>query len=192
MANILINSDFENGSGDRTTEGWLGNSSAYGTYLMAAYGTLSFQATAYHGSQAIKLDVGQSSWLEVSNVDTNDTNAIKAYCPAITGNTKYKLTGWQKSDGFSVGVQGLCVYIREFDSDGAVIVNLATDGMLGTQDWTEVTHTWTTHADAAYIGITYIRAHGDGGATGDLYADYFSLEEVGEEEKNNIYGYFNC
>lgn len=180
MANLLINSDFENGSGSRSTAGWLGDNAAYRVRFEVSNGTLSFQGvTVQHGLQALRYNAAgaDNGWHSHSNVNKAVAQDVIDYAPAIEGSKKYTLVGYLKSVGFTINAQGLNIMFEEHDAAGAAIVGGAwfSSPLAATQDWTEVTRTWTTKANAAYLYIQYIRAHGTGG---DLYADNFTLEKV--------------
>ncbi len=175
---ILVNADFENGTGSLVAQGWLGGSSAFGVYYQDANGTLSFEtATVKNGLQAIQVAVGGgNAWVSAANGIISTPANIQATCPVVLPSTQYIIGGWQKSSGFTINLSGLSLFITEYDESGTQTASYQSSALSSTQDWTFVSRTWTTQPTTKYLYVQYVRGNG---SNGTLYADNFSLERVG-------------
>ena len=172
MANLLNNPSFETGAGTVTISGYV-NGSANVLYWSGDGVSCGFATDQKHaGSQSAKI---------VGIVSGDNWHSCQYYAPAdyalsvaISPNTVYYFSGWLKANGFTVSASAPGIYIFEKDSAGNYIAG--TDVQLGlasgTEDWTKKIRQWTTKANAAYISIAFIRAHGHGG---EIWADDFYL-----------------
>lgn len=185
--NLVSNWDFEVfpalTAPQNTAGTWLngsaGGSAANSTYkwtipsaAISASATASFDTTVFHnGSASLKLDVTDTSGtVVVSNVINsaigNTTGAIK-----IKPNTAYSFSAWVKTS--TVGTNGVYMDVRQFNSLGGTITTTSSNKLSGTNDWTQITGSFTS--DSAAKDVCIILRNGVAGQVSTAWFDEIVL-----------------
>jgi len=176
----VFNGGFELGTGAaaRTTSGWI-EDEKYGWYAVSwtTAWAASFDATISHsGSKSLKLSTtdatGKTYIFNFSSVIT--AADMTKSLPRIKPNTLYKLSAWVKTNNAAANA----VYFASIQYDSSAVIGTTTDSskLTGTNDWTLITTTLTSDADAEFLAIQLI--YGVDGNVADAWFDDIKLEEV--------------
>lgn len=163
--NLIKNADFSSfptfvaaqTSQNRWNVGTAAGSTTDNTYYwgaggIAASASCQFDTSTFHsGSASMRIDcLNTSGHMTVSN---NPTSAIVSYdLTPIYGSAAYTFTGWIKTN--NVATNAAFIDIREYSSALAQVGSTHTSTKFtGTNDWTQVTISFTSNASAVYANI---------------------------------------
>ena len=137
--------------------------SIYGWYMIVGVSSIqsNFDSIVKHsGLYSIKLsatNITGRGRLMTTPFESNPGRFLaNQYCISVLPNTSYTLSGWVKTNNVpsnSIGIEKV-----EFTSEGLDVAGstVSTAKLSGTNDWTQVSLTWTTDATTRYVTV---RAH---------------------------------
>lgn len=182
--NLIYNGDFEVApaftAAHAVTDKWI-DGTASGSDALRAYGwatstlTLVAPATAqfdssvkYSGSNSMKLSTGSATGaLEIVSYKVNNVANHFRLDPS----TQYTLSAYVKTDNAATNAGFLDC--REYTAAGATQATNSTNKLSGTNDWTLLTKTFTTHANTRFGSI--ILRNDVVGNTSDIWFDEIKL-----------------
>lgn len=155
----------------------------YGWYVYRTATAVSvrFDPTVSHsGISSLKLsttDATGSLYAYLGNV-TPSVSSLYVY-PLIKASTKYRISGWVKTN--NVATDAVYIVAGQYDTSAVAGTAIYTSKLSGTNDWSFLSATFTSDADA---GGSYIRiglSNSVAGNISDAWFDDIKLEEIVED-----------
>ena len=135
------------GSGTNATYKWAIPSAA-----ISAAASVRFDTTVSHnGNASIKLDVTDASGTVVVSNILNSAVGGTLGSINVLPNTSYSFSAWVKTS--TVGTNGVYMDVRQFNAAGSTITTTSSNKLSGTNDWTQVTGSFTSNAAATNVCI---------------------------------------
>lgn len=155
------------GSATNATYKWTIPSAAISASASASFDTTVF----YNGLASIKLDVTDTSGSVVVSTVINAAIGGSTGAIPIRPSTAYSFSARVKTS--TVGTNGVYMDVRQFNSLGGTITTTSSNKLSGTNDWTQVTGSFTS--DAAAKDVCIILRNGVAGQVSTAWFDEIVL-----------------
>lgn len=164
---LLMNGNFETGSGSQAGAGWIGSEFNFWRMNDAA-GTASFDTSTFHGgSQSLKIVKNSAGGvLSINNINDTDLTTLAYHGLKVLPSTSYNYSIWYKTDGTT----GPRIQLHEYSSSAFLQTYFNT--ILSTPTvWTNYQTTFTT--GTAVVNVAVVPGRYNGGEGGDGTFAYF-------------------
>lgn len=167
----------EGATGDSaiTTSGWIENAKYY-WYMQIFAAAISAEfdtAVTRTGTKTVKISATNATGrLKLYNSEGTALSALKFSAPIIKPSTEYTFSCYVKT----TTVFGSVLFaLTQFDAAAAGGTTTNTNSVTGTNDWTLLTATFTSDADAKYL---FMNMAMNAGSTWDMWVDVNSMTLV--------------
>lgn len=174
----------EGATGDvaRTTNGWIENEKFhwYASQTATAWSAEFDTAVTRTGTKTLKVSTTDiTGRISIIPSDTETWPQKARYMPIIKPSTAYILNCWVKT----TNVTASGVYLRsiQFDVDGGLGTIALSSTLSGTNDWTLLTVSFTSDADAKYFWIEFRNF-----LAGNVSDSYFDVNSMTLIESNIV------
>lgn len=165
--NLIPNWNFENAPtfvAAQTTAGQYLTGTSTGSSTNRAYtwaipssgvtggGEVQFDTSVFlSGTASIKLNNPATNSTSVASTSKNISTLPLSDAIPVLPNTSYTLSGWIKTN--NVVTNGAYIDAREFTGAGGTVVTNNSNKLSGTNDWTQVSATFTTGATTRFVAV---------------------------------------
>jgi hypothetical protein len=137
------------GSANNATYKWATAAAALTATVGASFDT----TVSYRGSASLKLEaLDATGVIVVANIQVASVGGSLGTIP-ITPSTAYTFSAWVKTS--TVGTNGAYMDVRQFNAGAGVITTTSSTKLSGTNDWTQVTGSFTSDAAATNVCILF-------------------------------------
>lgn len=164
---------------DGTATGSGNTESPYGWWTPSSFvssAAAQFDTSVYRsGTASLKLSTLNATGVANACFGNNSNRATieKTTIPALP-NTSYTVTGWVKTN--NVNTSAVYIDVVEYNAaNGSLVVN-STTKLSGTNDWTQLTKTFTTNANTRYLLV--VLRNNVAGNVSDAWFDDITLTKV--------------
>lgn len=164
---------------DGTATGSGNTESPYGWWTPSSFtasAAAQFDTSVYRsGTASLKLSTLNATGVANAAAGSNISRqtAEKTMVPALP-NTSYTITGWTKTN--NVNTNSVYIDCIEYNGTLSTVATNSTSKLSGTNDWTQLTKTFTTNANTRYLLV--VLRNSVAGNVSDAWFDDITLTKV--------------
>lgn len=153
VENLVFNGRFELGSGSLTSDGWIGGEEFGWYFRLSATATKAEydETVSYTGNKSLLLHNTDATGKCIVDNDAFSTRQDMAI--SVSASTQYKFSAMVKTD--DVNTDAVWITAHEKDSSYSQVTSNDSSKLSGTNDWTELSTTFTTNASTTHIRIVF-------------------------------------